>query len=99
MGCYDCEVCLKSTKYGGKCKRFEYICPFLIVEKYDSEELKSIREAINKISQAIGQLRELDTKDCMEEEVNSISFQLSLLEDAVDEDMEKEWNEIAMVRR
>ena len=96
MACYDCEDCSKSVEYGGNCKRFEYNCPFLIVEKYDAEKLKSIREAINKISQAIEQLKELDTEEYMEDEINSVSFQLSLLEDKVDEDMEKEWNEIAI---
>lgn len=96
MACYDCEDCSRSVEYGGKCKRFEYNCPFLIVEKYDAEKLKSIREAISKISQAIEQLKELDTEEYMEDEINSVSFQLSLLEDKVDEDTEKEWNEIAM---
>lgn len=94
MACYDCEDCLKSTNYGGKCKRFEYNCPFVIVEKYDSEKLKSIRTAIKKISETIEQLKELDTDNYMEDEISSIFFQLSLLEDKVDEDTEKEWNEI-----
>lgn len=94
MACYDCEDCSKSAEYGGKCKRFEYNCPFVIVEKYGSEKLKSIRTAIEKISEAIEQLKELDTEYYMEDEINSVSFQLSLLEDKVDEDTENEWNEI-----
>ena len=49
MACYDCEDCSRSIEYGGKCKRFEYNCPFTIVEKYDSEKLKSVRVAIDKI--------------------------------------------------
>ena len=94
MACYDCEECSRSINEGGKCTRFEYNCPFLIIEKYDTEKLKSIREAIGKISEAIEQLKELDTEEYMEDEINSVSFQLSLLEDKVDEDTEKEWNEI-----
>ena len=94
MACYDCENCSRSIDYGGKCDRFVYNCPFGIVEKYDSEKLKSIREAINKISEAIEQLKELDSKNYLEDEINSVSFQLLLLEDQVDEDTEKEWNEI-----
>lgn len=95
MACYDCEDCSRSIGYGGKCKRFEYNCPFTIVEKYDSEKLKSIRVAIGKISEAIEQLKELDTEDYMEDEINSVAFQLSILEDKIDEDIEKEWNEIS----
>ena len=96
MACYDCEDCSRSVEYGGKCKRFEYNCPFLIVEKYDKEKLKSIRKAIKEIRQAIEQLIELDSDYYMEDEINSVAFQLSLLKDKVDEDIEKEWNEIAM---
>lgn len=95
MACYDCEDCSRNIEYGGKCERFEYNCPFTIVEKYDSEKLKSIRIAIENISKAIEQLTALDDEDYMEDEIHSISFQLSLLEDKVDEDIEKEWNEIS----
>lgn len=94
MACYDCEDCSRSIEYGGKCKRFEYNCPFTIVKKYDSEKLKSIRAAIEKISEAIEQLKKLDTEDYMEDEISSVSFQLSILGDRIDEDIEKEWNEI-----
>lgn len=94
MACYACENCPRSVNEGGKCTRFEYNCPFYIVKNYDAEKLKSIREAINKISEAIEQLKELDTEYYMEGGINSVSFQLSLLEDEVDEDTEKEWNEI-----
>lgn len=94
MACYDCEDCSKSIEYGGKCKRFEYNCPFTIVGKYDSEKLKSIRDAVERISKTIEQLKELDSEDYMEDEINSVSFQLSLLKDKIDEDIENEWNEI-----
>lgn len=94
MACYDCEDCSKSVEYGGKCKRFEYNCPFLIVEKYNSDELQPMREAIKKISEAIDELKRLDTKEYLDDEISSVSFQLSLLEDKVDEDTEKEWKEI-----
>ena len=94
MACYDCEECSRSIYEGGKCTRLEYNCPFLIVEKYNTEKLKSIRLAIGKISETIEQLKELDTEGYIEDDINSVSFQLSLLEDKVDEDTEKEWNEI-----
>lgn len=94
MACYDCEDCSRSVEYGGKCKRFEYNCPFGIVENYDSEKLKSIREAIKTISEAIDRLKELDSEEYMEDEISSLKSQLSMLEDKVDEDTEKEWDEI-----
>jgi hypothetical protein len=53
MACYDCEDCSKNIEHGGNYKRFEYDYSFTIVEKYDSEKLKSIRNAIEKISDAI----------------------------------------------
>lgn len=94
MACYDCEDCSRNISYGGKCKRFEYDCPFGIVAKYDSEKLSKIREATRSISAAIENLKELDNKEYMEEETNGITFQLSLLEDKISEDIEKEWKEI-----
>lgn len=94
MACYDCEDCSKSITYGGKCKRFEYDCPFTIVEKYSSDNLKSIRNEIRKISECINHLKKLDDEECMEDDINRIQSQLSLLEDKVNEDTEKEWNEI-----
>lgn len=94
MADYDCEYCSKSTDCGGKCNRFEYNCPFLIVEKYDSEKLKLIREVVEEISESIERLRELDSEEYMEDEISSIKFQLSLFEDKISEDTEKEWNAI-----
>lgn len=94
MACYDCEECSRSVSEGGKCTRFEYNCPFSIIKKYDSEKLKAIRASISTIENAIEQLKELDSEYYMEDEINSVSFQLSLLEDKVNEEIEKEWNEI-----
>ena len=95
MACYDCECCSNSVENDGKCKRFEYNCPFLVVDEYNSEKLKAIRETVKSMSDAIEQLKKLDTEYYMEDEIRSIKFQLSLLEDKVNEDTEKEWNEIA----
>lgn len=90
----DCEYCSKSIDCGGKCNRFEYNCPFLIVEKYDFETLKLIREVVEDISESIERLRELDREEYMEDEISSIKFQLSLFKDKISEDTEKEWNAI-----
>lgn len=94
MADYDCDYCSRSIEYGGKCDHFEYNCPFSVVEKYDSEKLKVIRSTIDEISEAIEKLKARDVEYCIRDEIDSILFQLSLLEDKVDEDTEKEWNRI-----
>lgn len=94
MGCYDCEECSKSIEYGGKCKRFEYNCPFVLIEKYKKENLNEIRTAINRISESIDKLKSIDDDCYMEDEISSIEFQISLLKDKTDENIEREWQEI-----
>lgn len=94
MACYDCEECSKSINYGGKCKRFEYDCPFILMETYENEDLNKIRDAIKNISKSIAELKKLDEECYMEDEISSIEFQVSLLADKVDEETEKEWKEI-----
>lgn len=94
MACYDCEDCSRSIEYGGKCKRFEYNCPFGVVENYGPEKLALLREQVKTISETIEKLKELDDEEYLDDEINSIQFQVSLLEDKIDEDIEKEWNEI-----
>lgn len=94
MACYDCEECSKSINYGGKCKRFEYNCPFVLMEKYENQDLDKIRDAIKNISKSIVELKNLDKDYYMEDEIASIEFQVSLLADKVDEETEKEWKEI-----
>lgn len=94
MGCYDCEECSKSIEYGGKCKRFEYNCPFVLIEKYKKENLNEIRTAINRISESIDKLKSIDDDCYMEDEISSIEFQISLLKDKTDENIEMEWQEI-----
>lgn len=96
MACYDCEECSMNVEFGGKCNRFEYDCPFLIVEKYDSKKLKAIRETVNKISQTIESLKGLDTEEYMEDEIDRLSYSLSLFENKISENIEKEWNEISI---
>lgn len=94
MADYDCDYCSKSIEYGGRCDYFEYNCPFSVVEKYCPEKLKTMRLIINEISEAIEKLKAFDVEYCIRDEIDSILFQLSLLEDKVDEGTEKEWNRI-----
>lgn len=94
MACYACEDCPKNVDYGGKCTRYEYNCPFGVVENYDSEKLTLIREQVRKISEAIVKLKELDDENYLECEINSVQAEISNIEDKIDEDIEKEWKEI-----
>ena len=94
MACYDCEDCSKHIDNGGKCSHFEYNCPFTTVEKYDTKNLQIIRNVVQSMLETVAQLNELDTDDCMEDEISSISFQLSFLEEKISEETEKEWNQI-----
>ena len=94
MACYDCEGCPRSVDYGGKCNRFESDCPFVIVENYNSNELNSIKMAIKEISVAVKKLKELDTKEYLENEINGILFYISNLESFISEDTKKEWKKI-----
>lgn len=94
MACYDCEDCSKSIQYGGKCKRFEYDCSFVLVENYNTEKLNMIRAAVKNIEESISKLKELDDEEYAENEISSIEFQASQLKDKIRESMEKEWNEI-----
>lgn len=94
MACCDCENCPRQVDNGGKCRRFEYNCPFVIIEKYNSSKLESIRNNVKKIKEVIEELEELDSDYYMEDEISSIKFQLYLFEGKVSEDTEKEYNEI-----
>ncbi|MDU3180454.1 MAG: hypothetical protein E6686_03510 [Lachnospiraceae bacterium] len=49
MACYDCEECSKNISNGGNCNRFEYNCPFLAVEKYNTEKIVKLRNKIKMI--------------------------------------------------
>lgn len=94
MACYDCEGCSKNVVYGGKCNRFEYNCPFTLVETYEKKELNKIRTAIKHMLESIDELKAIDSDGYMEDEISSIEFQVSSLKDMIDERTEKEWQEI-----
>ena len=94
MACYDCDDCPRHVDYGGKCTHFTYNCLFSAVSQYDANRLNLMRKATDTISKAIEQLKELDTEYCLEDKIDSIRFQLLLLTEDIDEDTEKEWNEI-----
>ena len=97
MACYDCEDCKHNNYYGGKCKRFEYNCPFTIVENYSSQEVAFIRNVIEDISRNLNILIKIDEDGnhyLMYEDIDAITSRLSELKEKVSYEIEQEWNEI-----
>lgn len=95
MAVYDCEYCPKHIDNGGKCERFEYNCPFYIIQKYDSEKIKVMRELAQKIAQNVERLEELDCEYAINSEVSTLKFHITnLLNEKLYENLEKEWNGI-----
>lgn len=42
MVCYDCEDCNEHINNGGKCKQFEYDCPYSLVKRTNINSVKQI---------------------------------------------------------
>lgn len=95
MADYDCGYCSKSIEHGGKCEYWAYNCPFNVVQHYDSEQLKQMREAVKGVNEAIEKLVELDTDEWMEDEIHSLKSSIGDLEDKISERLENEWNRIS----
>jgi hypothetical protein len=102
MACYDCEDCGKHNYHGGKCNRWEYNCPFAHLKGWNEEEQKKVDEDIKIAVDFKGELNGLMSryKDKFNDEYNyseilqQLNFAYSNLEDMVDEELIKEWNEI-----
>lgn len=102
MACYDCEDCSKHKDYGGKCDRWEYNCPFSHLKGWNEDEKKKVDEDIKIALELKTELSGLlnKYKDKFNEEYNysdifsQLNFAYSNLEDMVDEELIKEWNEI-----
>ena len=97
MACYDCEDCKYSSYYGGKCKRFEYNCPFIIVENYSSQEVTFIRNVVEDISRNLNILNKIDEDGnhyLMYEDIDALTSRLSELKEKISYEIEQEWNEI-----
>ena len=96
MACYDCEDCKHNSYYGGKCNRFEYNCPFIVVENYSSDKLETIRNIVPDRRESIKKLQEIDEdRGLMFDEIYSVNSSLIELKDKVSTEIEQEWNEIS----
>lgn len=61
MACYDCEDCSLHHENGGRCKRFEYDCPFdlyMSLNDYPVEAAK-IHSLLNEIKFAEKKIQEI----------------------------------------
>ena len=95
MADYNCDYCSFSVEAGGKCDRFEYDCPFQVVQNSDFSKLNLIRKVVNDISDSVQKLKELDENWGMESEISCIESQLSDIKCKVSEDTENEWKQIS----
>ena len=93
MACYDCEDCPKSIDNGGKCLRFEYDCPFVLIEKY-IQNIDKIRAILVQISESVNALKDLDKDYFMDDEISSMQSQLLSLKEKTDKNIEAEWQKI-----
>lgn len=102
MACYDCEDCFKHQDCGGKCNRWEYSCPFSHLNGLNEDDQKKIDEDIKIAVEFKGELDRLinnykgkfNNEDNYSEIWSQLKFALTNLEDMIDEDLIKEWNEI-----
>lgn len=61
MACYDCEDCNLHIEHGGKCRRFEYDCPFDLywcLDKFPVEAAKIV-SLLNEIKCADKRIQEI----------------------------------------
>lgn len=95
MASYVCKNCSDNKWNGGKCCRFEYSCPFSVVESYDSSELNIFREEINTMQKSIDNIQELDKFDILDVEIQNLKVIVSEIEEQITTKIEDEWNEIS----
>lgn len=64
MACYDCEDCDLHIEHGGKCRRFEYDCPFDLYQSLDKfpVEAAEIVFLLNEIKRADKRIQEIVDK-------------------------------------
>ena len=91
----DCDCCVKAKLNGGKCNRFQYICPFDILETFNESDIKLIRRVVNNINISIGNLKVIDENhDIMDHDIEALENALVKLKERLSIDLQKEWKEI-----
>lgn len=95
MADYDCEYCELSKNNNGRCRRWEYNCPFTFLENKVDEDIEKLKLIESKLKECIEIFNTIEHKDSFEDVENNIKFALNHLEDNfLNEELYKDWEEI-----
>ena len=101
MACYDCEDCNRSIKYGGKCRRFEYSCPFTLIEQMienkDNVLALKFQVMIKNSKDMLEELKVLNKDYNLHEDISRLNFFITELEDKISDELINEYNKITSV--
>lgn len=94
MACYDCEDCNKHINNGGKCKQFEYNCPYDLVDSININSVKQIQEKAKEIERLIKDIESLDAEGTLWNEISNLRIGLNEIIDYSSDDIIVQWREI-----
>lgn len=94
MACYECEDCNKHISNGGKCKQFEYNCPYDLVNRTNIDNVKQIQQKAIDIQRLIKDIEHLDEEGILWCEISSIRTKLDEIIDFSTDDIINQWEEI-----
>lgn len=94
MACYDCDDCQYRISKGGKCKRFEYTCPYSLVSFTKIENVKEIQNKAKQIELLIESIKTLDEDGMLSDEISTLKNGLVDILEFSSEQMIEEWQEI-----
>ena len=95
MACYDCDDCNYSKNRGGKCKRFEYTCPYNLVSFTDVNNVKNIHDNSKQIEILINKIENFDTEGILADEISNIKNSLLDIIEFSSETFIEEWKQIS----
>lgn len=99
MADYDCDFCEYSTQNGGKCDKYEYVCPYEPFQELSNttiQQLKSLIAHYNNIVSSMDLLGE-----CVDdvESLHSLDCQMKSMEYDLSEDIYIEWLNISCTEK
>lgn len=97
MACYDCDDCNNHINKGGKCRKFEYTCPYGLVEFTDVKSINQINNKAEKIKQLIQEIILLDKEDMLSDEISILKNGLMDILEFSSEQMIREWEDIIKI--
>lgn len=81
MACYDCEDCNYHVNNGGKCNKFEYNCPYNLINSTNIDNVKQIQNKAIEIQRLIKGIESLDEEGILWDEISSIRSKLGKIID------------------